>query len=100
MFKYLAEAGAAAPVVCRFVFEGRTLEGHVGESVAAAILRSDMPRIRRHSIDGSSRLPFCMMGVCQECVVQVDGEGSRRACLVPVSDGLVIREALSTAGDA
>ena len=99
MFKYLTDAGAAAPIVCRFSFEGRLLEGHVGESVAAAVLRSNVPRIRRHPVDGSSRLPFCMMGVCQECLVQVDGEGTQRACLVPVSDGLVIREALSSTED-
>ena len=76
MFQYLVKAGAAAPVVCHFVFEGQTLQGHAGESVAAAVLRAGVSRLRRHPVDGSPRMPFCMMGVCQECLVQV-GDADR-----------------------
>jgi predicted molibdopterin-dependent oxidoreductase YjgC len=31
-----------------------------------------------------------MMGVCFECLVAIDGVGSRQACLVPVRDGMRI----------
>jgi sarcosine oxidase subunit alpha len=31
-----------------------------------------------------------MMGVCFECLVTVDGMGSRQACLVPVRAGMVV----------
>jgi hypothetical protein len=31
-----------------------------------------------------------MMGVCFECLVTIDGIGSRQGCLVPVTDGMRI----------
>ena len=36
----------------------------------------------------SARAPFCMMGVCFECLVTIDGMGSRQACLVEVREGM------------
>ena len=36
---------------------------------------------------GSPRGAFCMMGVCQECLVRIDGV-LRQACLTPVEDGM------------
>jgi predicted molibdopterin-dependent oxidoreductase YjgC len=32
-----------------------------------------------------------MMGVCFECLVEVDGKPGRQACLTTVRDGMVIR---------
>ena len=31
-----------------------------------------------------------MMGVCFDCLVAIDGAGTRLACLVPVRDGMAI----------
>jgi predicted molibdopterin-dependent oxidoreductase YjgC len=31
-----------------------------------------------------------MMGVCFDCLVTIDGVGSRQGCLVPVADGMQI----------
>jgi sarcosine oxidase subunit alpha len=30
------------------------------------------------------------MGVCFDCLVTIDGVGSRQACLVPVHDGMTV----------
>jgi NADH dehydrogenase/NADH:ubiquinone oxidoreductase subunit G len=32
-----------------------------------------------------------MMGVCFDCLVEVDGAPNRQACLTPVREGMVIR---------
>jgi predicted molibdopterin-dependent oxidoreductase YjgC len=32
-----------------------------------------------------------MMGACFDCLVEVDGVGSRQACLVAVRPGMVVR---------
>jgi sarcosine oxidase subunit alpha len=31
------------------------------------------------------------MGICYECRVTIDGVAHRRACLVPVSDGMIVQ---------
>jgi sarcosine oxidase subunit alpha len=42
----------------------------------------------RRSVDGTPRGPLCGMGICHECRVTIDGVAHRRACLVPVSEGM------------
>jgi predicted molibdopterin-dependent oxidoreductase YjgC len=32
-----------------------------------------------------------MMGVCFECLMEIDGVANRQACLVPVTEGMQIR---------
>ena len=39
-------------------------------------------------MSGAKRAPYCMMGVCFECLVTIDGVGNRQACLIPVSAGM------------
>ena len=57
----------------RFRFGEVDVEGYAGESVAAALLASGITTLRRAPADGAPRGAFCWMGVCQECVVSVDG---------------------------
>lgn len=90
MFRRLPEPEHVQSQPCRFEFNGHMVNGYVGESVAAALLRAHVPSVRLHPIDGSPRLPFCMMGVCQECLVCLDGGAARRACLMPVAEGLKV----------
>ncbi len=77
-----------APV--EFTFDGQLILGHEGETVLAALLRSGETYLRDAPEDGAPRGAFCCMGLCQECVVQVDGlhiEG----CRLPVSAGLSVQ---------
>ena len=39
---------------------------------------------RATAVSGAPRLPYCMMGVCFDCLVTIDGVGNRQGCLVPV----------------
>ena len=66
-------------------FEGEPVRVPAGLTVAAALLG------HTNSADGSERAPHCLMGVCFECLVEIDGIPNRQACLTPVAEGMVIR---------
>ncbi|HTU56057.1 MAG TPA: (2Fe-2S)-binding protein [Acetobacteraceae bacterium] len=88
MFRRLPEV-AARPV--SFVVDGEAAEGCLGESVAAALLAAGRLVFRRTAVGGVARGPFCMMGACFDCLVEIDGVGNRQACLVPLKEGMDVR---------
>lgn len=57
-------------------------------SVAAALQRAGAD-ITRWSVTGEARAPFCGMGVCQECRVEIDGV-RRLACQTTVRENMRI----------
>jgi sarcosine oxidase subunit alpha len=61
-------------------------------TVAVALLGLGV-RAFRQSVRGEPRAPLCAMGICYECRVDIDGVADRRACLVPVVEGLLVRTA-------
>jgi hypothetical protein len=72
-----------------FVFEGRSVPFMSTDSVASALLRDGVVAFRR-SLSGGPRGPFCGIGICYECLVQIDADPARRACMErPKSGGLV-----------
>jgi predicted molibdopterin-dependent oxidoreductase YjgC len=70
------------------VVDGRALEAHEGESIAAALLAAGRKVTRWTARTGEARGYFCGMGVCQDCLVTVDGVPNVRACMTPARDGL------------
>lgn len=68
--------------------DGRALTAAAGDTVAAAVLASGDPVCRAAPVGGAPRAPYCMMGVCFECLMEIDGQPNRQACLVPVRDGM------------
>lgn len=65
-------------------------------TVAVALLGLGVPAFRR-SAHGEPRAPLCAMGICFECRVEIDGIANRRACLVPVVEGLMVRTSAESA---
>jgi hypothetical protein len=71
-----------------------TIDGQNGErrTGATALLRSCCGWTRRSRapppVSGSPRTPYCMMGVCFECLASVDGVASTQTCLVQVREGM------------
>jgi D-hydroxyproline dehydrogenase subunit gamma len=72
-------------------FDGRPLMARPGETVAACLMREGVRAFRRTPVSGSPRLPYCMIGHCFDCLVEIEGQGSQQACLVLVVDGMCIR---------
>lgn len=62
----------------------------IGESVAAVLLRQPTVWARTTPVGQSRRAPYCMMGVCFDCLAQVEGEGLVQTCLTPARDGMRI----------
>ncbi len=86
MFRRLHDAGATV----RITVDGHDVEARAGDSVAAALLAAGYASCRTTPVTGAARAPFCMMGVCFDCLVTVDGVGNRQGCMVEVREGLVV----------
>ena len=74
-----------------FEFDGHRIRAPRGISIAAALLRSGFPQCRNTPVSGTPRGPYCLMGVCFECIVEIEGLGARQACLLEARDGLRVR---------
>jgi len=79
------------PGEVRFTYEGRETFARPGDTVAVALLAAGELSLRDSPVSGLPRAPYCMMGVCFECLVQIDGIGNRQACLTPVRAGMNVR---------
>jgi len=95
MFKLLPDADRATVSV---VINGRSVAVPPGCSAAAAMLFHGGGVTRTTAISGSGRAPYCMMGVCFECLMEIDGEPNQQGCLVIVSEGMRINPQLGRPG--
>lgn len=70
-------------------FEGQHLPARHGQSLAAALTEAGH-RTFRSTPNADHRGIFCGMGVCQDCLLTVDGTPNVRACMTAASDGMVL----------
>jgi D-hydroxyproline dehydrogenase subunit gamma len=80
MFRRLPEAAGR---IISLTIDGKGAQARDGDTVAAALLAAGIDHCRTTPVSGARRAPFCMMGVCFECLVTIDGIGNRQACLIP-----------------
>jgi D-hydroxyproline dehydrogenase subunit alpha len=73
----------------RFTFDGEVLEGRRGESLAAALLAGGITGFRKTATGGTRSL-FCGMGVCQDCLVEIDGRPNQRACMTKLDRPMTV----------
>ena len=85
MFARLPETGTKTILI---TIEGKRVTVRAGDSVAAALLAAGFDHCRTTPISGAPRAPYCMMGVCFDCLVTIDGIGNRQSCLVQVGEGM------------
>ena len=86
MFTRLPEAEAAASI--SLTVDGRCVRARPGDSVAAALLAAGFSYCRSTPVSGAKRAPYCMIGVCFECLLTIDGVGNCQGCLVAVREGM------------
>jgi predicted molibdopterin-dependent oxidoreductase YjgC len=91
MFRRLPDLDpAGAPAAVTLSVDGRPVAARAGDSVAAALLAAGIVVCRTTPVSDAPRAPYCLMGVCFDCLVAIDGKGSRQACRVRVRDGMRI----------
>ncbi len=71
--------------------DGQPLIARTGETVAACLMRANTESFRTTPVTESARLPYCMIGHCFDCLVEIDGRGNQQACLALVRDGMKVR---------
>lgn len=69
--------------------DGRDMAMRDGANLAAEMLAAGIMPFRQTPVSGAPRGPFCMMGACFDCLVEVEGT-TRQACLMEVRAGLDI----------
>jgi len=73
-------------------FEGTRFTVPAGITVAAAVMaygRQDSIRIS--PADGEKRAPFCFIGVCHECLMEINSVPNQQACITEVQADMKIR---------
>ncbi len=85
-----------APVV-HISVDGDTIATTQGISLAAALLAHSGDPSRK-TVNGNDRTAFCMMGVCFDCLVEVDGKPNTQACMTPVRDGMIVKYQIGLRG--
>ena len=72
-------------------FNGQVVKALEGETVAASLTAAGKLSLRQTKA-GSRRGIFCGMGVCNECLVAINGQQNIRACMTTVKPGMRIEE--------
>jgi predicted molibdopterin-dependent oxidoreductase YjgC len=74
----------------RISLDGHPLSARESQTVAAALLASGRRLLRRTARLGEPRGLFCGMGICFDCVMQIDGRPNVRSCQALVRDGMQV----------
>jgi predicted molibdopterin-dependent oxidoreductase YjgC len=77
--------------VSAFEFDGSPVPFLEGQTVGAALWAQGIRSWRTTRFGGRPRGLFCGIGICFDCLVEIDGRADRRACLEPAVEGLVVR---------
>ena len=73
----------------QFYLDDLPVMAPAGVTLAAALLAHS-----RQTAQGAPRTAFCMMGICFDCLVNVNGTPNTQACMTPVREGMVVRRQL------
>lgn len=77
-------------VIGHLEFDGQPIPVHENDSIAASLTRAGILVMRR-STTGEARGVYCGIGVCNDCLVAVDGTPNLRACITPARPGARVR---------
>ena len=71
-----------------FLWQGRAVPFHPGESLAAALMRAGLRDFGSDAAGARLRY-FCGIGACQNCLVSIDG-AVMESCLTPAREGVAV----------
>lgn len=90
MFKVMTLPPAEQRPVVEIFVEGRSLLAREGETLAASLLNAGVVPFRHTPVSGQPRAPLCLMGVCFDCLLEVDGAQNVQSCMVQVRPGMQV----------
>lgn len=91
MFKLSPEVSRTPmPAKVTFSFDGAPVQASPDVTVAAALFLHGVDACRDTAVSNAPRGPFCMMGVCYDCLVTIDGHPNRQACMTRVREGMQV----------
>jgi predicted molibdopterin-dependent oxidoreductase YjgC len=70
--------------------QGQPITARVGDTLAVALLNAGVVPFRQTPVSGQPRAPLCLMGVCFDCLVEVDGQQNVQSCMVEVHEGMQV----------
>ena len=79
----------------KFYFDGEEISASEGDSVAAALLNAGK-YVFGERVNGKERGLYCGMGVCNECLVTVDGERGLRSCMLSAKPNALVQREIDT----
>ncbi|MGE4569978.1 MAG: (2Fe-2S)-binding protein [Gammaproteobacteria bacterium] len=80
-------------------FEGEKLIVSKDHNVATALLEAGINGFRKTTLNNENRGPYCMMGVCFDCLININDVDNQQSCTTQVSDGMKIkRQIMNTPG--
>jgi len=88
MFKPAQLQGSVPARSVEIVVDGRSIQAREGQPLAIALLEAGVRPFRRTPVSGEPREPVCLMGVCFECLVDVDEQRNVQSCMVEVRAGM------------
>jgi len=91
MFRPMALPAGEQRRAIEIMVQGRRVPAREGETLAAALLNAGVVPFRRTPVSGQPRAPLCLMGVCFDCLVEVDGASNVQSCMVEVREGMQVR---------
>lgn len=88
LFTAIPSAADSPTATVTIEFNGAPLEVAADASLAAGLLAAGVKRFHNSQVSASPRAPYCMMGVCFECLVEIDGMSSQQACQTYPREGM------------
>lgn len=95
MFKSALNANSRTVPI---IVDDQPVDAFEGEMVAGVLARLEPLFARTNPVNDDRRAPYCMMGVCFECLVHIDGVASVQSCLTPVRKGMVVERQIGSRG--
>lgn len=70
--------------------EGKSIVARAGDTLAMALLNAGVTPFRQTPVSDKPRAPLCLMGVCFDCLVEVDGQQNVQSCMLEVKEGMKV----------
>ena len=87
MFKRMNNAITSSKTV-RLTIDGKEIVASQGDTVVAAMLVAGFVYTGITPAKEKRRAPYCMMGICFDCIVEINGIHNKKACQILVQEGM------------